>query len=316
MVLWVRGAEALRHDLDLQLFHLANNLAGHWWLDRIVNYEEGLNLMKGGLLLGLYWIFWFRPGVDQQDRKATIIAALAGTITALVANRTIALALPFSQRPMYDPTIAVQALSVPVQPNLEDWSSFPSDTASYFVALAFGFWFLRRRLGIALSVWAGLYICFPRLLLGLHYPSDLVVGAMIGIVSVALLQRALLKNPIARPVLSFERARPDLFYPVMFLVSYELSVELADVRIPLRATTHALHHYGILRTSEDLFLFGLWVCVLAIPIFVAVVVLYRRTANQGRAMTLEPCGKFEAGMTPQHDEIERGMPVSRLAARR
>lgn len=224
--------------------------------------------------------------------------------------------LPFRMRPMYDPTIAVQALSVPVQPNLEDWSSFPSDTASYFIAVAFGFWFLRRSLGIGLLIWAVFYICFPRLLLAIHYPSDLAAGAVIGIVSVVLLQRAPIKRRIARPVLSSERARPDLFYPTMFLVSYELSVELADVRLPIRAAIHALRHYGVVAISENLFLFGLWVCVLAISILVAVIIRYRRTAKRPHLMmTLERHRDLEVGIDRLREEHEHRVAANRRAAR-
>jgi undecaprenyl-diphosphatase len=266
----------LLHDLDLRLLHLINDLAGqHWTLDRMVANEEMLALLKGGVLLGLYWMSWFRRGGDQQDRKATIVAAMAGALVALLVARTLAAALPFRERPIYALSGAIRLPSYPIQPDLEDWSAFPSDTATYFVALAFGFWFLWRPLGAILLVWVLAYICLPRVFLAVHYPSDILAGAVIGILSAMLLQRSALKSWIARPTLAFEHARPDLFYPLMFLVSYELVVVFADIRIPLRAVTHALHHYGLL-TSANLSLVAVWVCVLAVAFLVLIAVHYRR----------------------------------------
>ncbi len=271
-------------DLDLRVFHLINDLAGQSWsLDRIVGSAQALYLLGGGMLLGLYWLFWFRRGPDQQDRKATILAAIMGALAALVIARTLSAALPFRERPIYDAAIAVRSPSIPIHPNLEDWSAFPSDTATYFVALAAGFWFLRRLWGAILLVWVLVYLCLPRVFLAIHYPSDIVAGALIGILSVASLQRAAVKSWIARPILAFEQAHSDLFYPLMFLVSYEFVVVFADIRIPLRAVSHAFRHYGLLWTSENVSLLAVWVCTLAVVCPVAIALHCRRRARMAQS---------------------------------
>jgi undecaprenyl-diphosphatase len=271
----------LLHHLDQQLFQLINAFAGRYWvLDRLVENEEALHLFKGGLLLGLYWLFWFRRGDDRQDRRATILAAIGGAFAGLVVARALAAALPFRVRPIYDLTSGVQLPSYPIHLDMEDWSAFPSDTATYFVALAAGFWFLRRLLGVALVIWALVYICLPRVFLGIHYPSDIAAGAALGILSAAVFQHSAFKSWIARPVLAFEDARPDLFYPLMFLLSYELAVVFTDIRNPLRAATHALRHYGVLSVSENVFLFVVLAGLMAVPCLVALVFYYRRIGPQ------------------------------------
>jgi len=58
---------------------------------------------------------------------------------------------------------------------------FPSCHASNCFALvgALSVFTLSRRFTAILTVWA-LLLCFTRMYLGVHYPSDLLVGAMIG----------------------------------------------------------------------------------------------------------------------------------------
>ncbi len=273
-------------NLDLQLFHLINGLAGQYWvLDRIVESQH-VPLFRGGLLLGLYWMFWFRRGAGQQDRRATILAAIAGALVALVVARSLAVALPFRARPIYGLTSGVRLPSFPMHLDMEDWSAFPSDTATYFVALAAGFWFLWRPLGVALVVWALGYICLPRVFLAIHYPSDIAAGAVIGVLSVASVQLSAVKSWIARPVLALEHARPDLFYPLMFLLSYEFVVVFADLRNPLRTIAHELPRYGIVWASENIIL--LVACLLLI-LFIALAVCYRRGPKVARRTQNEAC---------------------------
>ncbi len=112
-----RWGSELLHDLDLRVLHLINDLAGqHWVLDHLVSNEETLLLLKGGTLLGLYWVFWFRRGRgDQQARKATIVAIMAGTLLALLTARSLAAALPFRERPIFDLTIGARLPSNPIR---------------------------------------------------------------------------------------------------------------------------------------------------------------------------------------------------------
>src|SRR5689334_638699 len=100
-------------QLNLSVFQYVNSFAGGWTLDRIVAYEEVNALFKGGLFLLCYWILWFKAEPGRNDRRSTIVAAIAGTILALVVNRAISAIVPFSQRPMFYPDIGYQAPSVP-----------------------------------------------------------------------------------------------------------------------------------------------------------------------------------------------------------
>jgi len=58
--------------------------------------------------------------------------------------------------------------------------SFPSDHAAAGFAIAFALYLVHRRLG-ALALVAATVMSYARVYVGLHYPSDVLVGALIGV---------------------------------------------------------------------------------------------------------------------------------------
>ena len=139
-------------SIDLNVYCFLNGYAGHRILDLLAAFEEENSLLKGGLFLSLYTYLWFRAGGDRNDRRRTIIAIFAGTILAVIVSRTIADVIPFRIRPMYAPGVIHRPHSFPITGNMERWSSFPSDTAAYFAAMAFGLGCLLRRFRAFLAV--------------------------------------------------------------------------------------------------------------------------------------------------------------------
>jgi membrane-associated phospholipid phosphatase len=226
--------------LDISVYNFLNGFAGNRLLCRLVEIEEGNNLSKGGLFFVLYVYLWFRVGPDQENRRRAIVAILTATLLALVASRTVADLTPFRIRPMYDPSISHQVYALPVSANLENWSAFPSDTATYFSALAFGLAFLWRRYTVPIVLYTAVWICLPRLFYGAHWASDIGFGAAIGITMVwASLRSVWLRSNFAARVLGFMDAKPQIFYAAAFLVCFEMAVVFYDVRSLWRALWHA-----------------------------------------------------------------------------
>jgi len=230
---------ALR-GIDLSIYHCLSGIAGNWFFDRLASQEEANNLLKGGIFFAVYCYLWFRIDRDQPRRRRAIIAILIAAILAIIVTRTVASIAPYRVRPMFDPSLQHPSYSIPYAPNIENWSSFPSDTAAYFFALAFGVAYLLRRLAIPIVVYTAGWICLPRMYLGVHYASDIVVGIAIGVTMAWISLRSdFLQSIVAGRLLATMETRPHWFYPVAFLVSFEMATVFAECRLAGRAVLHA-----------------------------------------------------------------------------
>ena len=156
---------------------------------------------------------------------------------ALVVARLLANFAPFRIRPIFDPGLSYRPYSVPMSRNLESWSAFPSDTATFFAALAYGLGYLSRRLAIPIGLYTAVWICLPRMYLGIHYASDIVAGAAIGImVAWASVRTEWLRNDLAPRLVTWAEEKPAVFYAAAFLISFEMA-ELFDA---IRRAAHFL----------------------------------------------------------------------------
>lgn len=215
-----------------------NNWCGHWFLDHIVHLEENLGILNGGIVIGAYLWLWFEGNERRRTaQRGYIIAALIGAGTATLLARLLANFLPFRERPMYA-GIGFHPPSIPIASDYVHWSSFPSDHAAIYFALAFGVLLLWRGLGWMLMVYSALWICLPRIYLGIHYPSDIVVGALVGVGTAWFARKAadstLFTRWVKSPLLDLERQSPQLFYAVAFLANFELATMFQDLRLAAR----------------------------------------------------------------------------------
>jgi undecaprenyl-diphosphatase len=215
--------------LDLWLFHLVNDFAGNWFLDRLVNFVEGNALVRSLPLILPLWYYWFEPDPKRDERRNLILRIIVGCLVALLINRTIAGLAPFRPRPMYTADIGFHEMSLRPVIHLVGWNSFPSDNATFSFALATGVFFLSRWLGTYLFLHAAVFVCLPRIYQGIHYPSDIIVGALIGIIIMAPLLRVRDWLPTAL-MWRFSKARVGLFTTVFLLATFEMAVTFDDLR--------------------------------------------------------------------------------------
>jgi membrane-associated phospholipid phosphatase len=247
---------------DKGLFEAVNGFAGGWLLDETVRFTLGNYLLRCIPLLPL-WYFWYQPGSRQNERRDAVICLIVGALVALVANRGLSGLLPFRIRPMYAEGITFYPLAGTSTRVYENWSSFPSDNATFFFALATGIYFMCRALGAYLFVHAVLLVCLPRVYAGIHYPSDIVVGAAIGIVTII-------------PVMTISRTRrlffcqhirqwadiyAGLFAALFFVVTFEMAVLFDDVRFVFIGVARLLHAKGmVVREEATIFIVG-FICL-------------------------------------------------------
>lgn len=190
-----------------------------YFADCVLNFFCYADLCKGGVLMLLLWWLWFRRDTSAEQR-ARILVSFPAAIAAVTLARALAFALPYRERPLHTAALNLTLPYTVETDTLMHWSSFPSDHAALFMAFAAGLVFVSRRLGWMTIAFSVLIILFPRVYAGIHFTSDVLVGAMIGMVMAWAFNRPR-SIRLARQVLPWAERRPEYFYPAFFLLSYQ-----------------------------------------------------------------------------------------------
>lgn len=159
--------------MDIVLFRIINNLAGR---------SEALDLVGAFAASGLIWVMLFfllgifvgrRNWREQVHEFATFLIAGFAAVFAYATNYLISLVY-FRVRP-FAALMDVHQLIVKEATE----KSFPSDHAALAFAIAIAVLLAHRKWGVAMLVMAVL-VAFGRVFVGVHYPTDILVGALVG----------------------------------------------------------------------------------------------------------------------------------------
>ena len=191
--------------MDWTLFHAVNStVATRDWL------EDGTTALAD-VIVPLYALatvgLWFlaRPYGPVRWKLASASALVAAAV-ALLANQAIS---HLWERPR--PFTTHTALTHVLGAKTTD-PSFPSDHAAAAFAIAFAVLAFSRRAG-ALFLVVATAIGLSRIALGMHYPSDVLAGALVGFGAATLVTT--LGSPwIARLVVVVSRVTDPLLRPV------------------------------------------------------------------------------------------------------
>src|SRR5215217_3618461 len=227
--------------LDLLLFHTLNGLSDQKAVSYGAWFLQGTTLGAILMMAGFWW-FWFK---EKRYQRLTL-AILIGIIASIIIARLMALLMPFRLRPMYTSGIEYQVPNLPESVSalrMEDWSAFPSDHAAFYFAVSYGLWRLSRPAGVAAFFFATLAGGAARIILGIHYPTDIIVGGLIGISAVATLIW-LTKAVHFQRVLLIESEYPYVFYSSMFFVTVQISIKFDDIRFFARGIRVVLRDFG------------------------------------------------------------------------
>ncbi len=137
--------------------------------------------------------------------------------------------LPVHLRPLHSPMLGFNIPPGIDLATLSGWSSFPSDHACVYFALTAVIWRQSRVLGL-FALLPALLGNLPRIYLGFHYPTDVALGALLGIMLVVLIEDYG-PEKLARRAVLVEHRKPGLFYLSGFLLSFEVATLFEDIRL-------------------------------------------------------------------------------------
>jgi undecaprenyl-diphosphatase len=161
--------------MDLFLFQQINQFVGKWpWLDYLgiflAKYFEYIVVF----CLLLFLVFRFRK-YWKMVFQAIVSAVLARFVIVELIRWIWSRPRPFVEND-------VNLLLTHNKP------SFPSGHAAFFFALSSIIYFHNKKIGVLFFI-ASFLICLARVFTGIHWPTDIIAGAFIGILSGWLLHK-------------------------------------------------------------------------------------------------------------------------------
>jgi undecaprenyl-diphosphatase len=162
--------------MALQLFYLINQFAGE---NRLLDLGMTLLSEHGAALFVLVLVgAWVLQGKDENDNHHAVPLALLVVCMALSFNQLIEL-FYFRPRPF-----VLNHVTLLIEKSAHS-TSFPSNHSAGAFAIAFVFLWQQRVLGFALLGLAAL-LAFSRIFVGVHYPLDILAGALSALLATAL----------------------------------------------------------------------------------------------------------------------------------
>lgn len=161
--------------MDLVLFHAINGLAGENDIadDLMAFCAVYMPWVFIALLVGL----WF---TRKPIAQGTVLITAAATSIALAIGQAIGWSIQRPRPYVHHSVILLVGRTTDF--------SFPSDHATFAFSIVWPVLAQHRKMGylmLAMAIW----LCFARVFVGAHYPSDVFVGAVLGsVVSLSLLR--------------------------------------------------------------------------------------------------------------------------------
>ncbi|MDD5321386.1 MAG: phosphatase PAP2 family protein [Methylococcales bacterium] len=216
---------------DLNIITYINQFSQNSWaFDKTILFLSNSNLLKGGVLVTIIWWAWFKIDERQSLNREHLTSTLLCCFLAILVGRVLALTLPFRLRPFQEESLVFLIPYGMEETILEGWTSFPSDHAVYFFALSTGLLFVSRKVGAFALAYTTLFICLPRIYLGMHYPTDIIAGAVIGMTIASLGNISLVHSKSVKLIINWSLSKPHFFYPLFFILTYQITNMFEDVR--------------------------------------------------------------------------------------
>ena len=157
--------------VDLFLFKIINQFAGKfWWLDVLAVF-----FARYFEFFLIFFLLLFLIKDFKKYWQMVVQGFIAAFLARFVIVEFIRLLCPRT-RPFVENNV-----NLLFQYNPQNLS-FPSGHAAFYFAIAAVVYFYNKKAGILFFV-ASFLISFARVFSGIHWPSDILVGAFVGVIS-------------------------------------------------------------------------------------------------------------------------------------
>ena len=228
------------HSADYAIVRIINSVARRSFIfDYTVRTLER-DMFSNVVVLTLAWFAWFKH--DSLFHRTGLFFGVITAFLSGIVSRGLQLTLPTHLRPLHDPALHfIVPYSVNPQ-SLNHWSSYPSDHAAVLFGIAMAIFLADRKVG-AVAFASATVTNVVRIYLGFHYPSDILGGAMLGILFVSITSS--LRNRIAfQKLVDVTPARRPLFYAAAFYICFGIATLFTDFRDTASGFLHGMHHHA------------------------------------------------------------------------
>lgn len=208
--------------MDAYLSQTLNSILGHSvTFDLFLDFIQDSYFVKGLFATVILVMLYTMRSGDVRARRTNILTTLVLVFIALFLGRIMQMVLPFTPRPLHAEGInLIHPLGVGEE-TLKHDSSFPSDHALMFMTIATSVLLYARLAGSILLFHALVVVSLPRVILGFHWTSDILMGLAIGAAIPLLLHRPIHRLLERSKLYDLQASHPAIFYGALFIVLTE-----------------------------------------------------------------------------------------------